>query len=114
MSAKASDASDAARGNRAERSAIALAILGWVVSFTLAHDNSGWEDPETSLIVAIPVGVSFIPLLSASIQGKQVARVVATVLLLVCVGLGLFSVGYLFLPATIAMGVAAWMGYQKR
>lgn len=113
MSATVLDAPRAAKGSRAERAAIALAILGWVVSFILVRDTPGW-DLETALIVAIPVGVSFIPLFGALIQRNQPARVVATVLLLVCVVLGLFSVGYLYLPATIAMGMAAWTGHSHR
>ena len=62
---------------------------------------------DAELSLAFPVLVSAFPLITRTRLLHIVVRGIAAVLLAMFVGLGMFSVGRLFVPATLAMALSA-------
>jgi hypothetical protein len=97
---------------RWDRVSFGLAIVAWVATAVLFH--SSWSFPFTPIAVAIPVGGAALPLLVRSPRARQATRAVAAALLFGFAWLAMFSVGILFLPATIAMLVGAVSGASRQ
>jgi hypothetical protein len=72
--------------------------------------HTEWSFPFTPIAVAVPVVVAGLPLLVRAARARHVVQVVCAVLLFVCSWLGMFSAGMFFIPAAIAMVVAAVSG----
>jgi len=85
-----------------------LAIGGWVATCIAFHTE--WSFPFTPIAVAVPAVLAGLPLLMRSTRARHAMRVVAAVLLFVCSWLAMFSAGMFFIPAAIAMVVAAVSG----
>lgn len=71
----------------------------WSLSVSIFQTDGAW----VLVVVSVPVLLTLLPL----IVHRRGARVITAVLLWVCCVIGLFSVGMFFVPAAIAMTVAA-------
>jgi hypothetical protein len=86
-----------------EVAAVALALIAALVSLLLIGDEEWW----TIWLLFVPVAVAGFPLVLADGRLRQVARIVAAILLVAWCVIALASVGLFYLPAAAAVVTAA-------
>lgn len=86
-----------------------LIALGWAALAALA--TAIWVAAVPALVA--PVLLSALPLAAREHRTARQLRLVALVGLVCFVGLAILSVGLLFLPSALAMGVAVWRARHR-
>jgi hypothetical protein len=90
--------------------AVALAAAAaTLASFSLLEGESWW----IVWLLFVPVAVAALPLALAAGRGREVARIVASVLLLFWCALALASVGLFYLPSAIVLLTATVRGRRE-
>jgi hypothetical protein len=92
-----------------EFAAVAFALVAALVSLVLVGDEEWW----TIWLLFVPVPVAGLPLVIAEGRARQIARIVAAILLLAWCVVALASVGLFYLPAAAAMITAAVRGRRS-
>jgi hypothetical protein len=92
-----------------ERAAVALALGAAVVSLVLVGDEEWW----TISLLFVPAAIAVFPLVFAVRRPRQIARIVAAILLVAWCVIAAASVGLFYLPAAVAMMTAAVRGRRS-